>query len=49
MDQIKNASVGTQRGREDPDLRAQKMIEAAARRSDVPAGIALVLSGITPR
>ena len=47
IEHIKNASVGTQRGREDSEFRAQKMIEAAARRSDVPVAIAFVLSGVT--
>ena len=47
LEHIQNASVGTQRGGEDPDLRFQKMIEAAARRSDVPVAIAFVLSGVT--
>lgn len=49
LDELRNlrtASMGSQ-GREPEEVFKQRLIEAAAARADVPAGIALVMSGVT--
>jgi hypothetical protein len=45
--QMNEMSVGAHLGREEEEAAAQKRVEVAARRADVPVGIAFVLAGLT--
>lgn len=44
---VNEMSVGAHLGREEEEAAAQKRVEVAARRADVPVGIAFVLAGLT--
>jgi hypothetical protein len=47
LKRIRTASTGTSRGRESDEEFLQRIVEVAAGRSEVPAGIALVMCGAT--
>lgn len=46
MSRLREATAGS-RGRESAEAFAQRMVETAAARADVPVGIALIMSGLT--